>query len=163
MTRCSMLVKASTIALLVVHPGCLNAQSKEAGPALCYSIQNTINAIMGEHTHTACVPVSSRVAGDGLALGVIASKPVFFAEATKKAWLIVAALGTGHVLNTEGPGASVDVIMFADSALVAHGYGYFVPASVVKSLQRRVKADQITLDAAYSELLARMTREQSRR
>lgn len=125
------------------------AQSAEKGEALCYQIQNSVNAL-ADFTQTSCLPSAGSAPGS-YSLIVLSSKPVFSVEASKKAWLIVAVAATGDSLNRQ-PSVKADELWFSDTTLMKNRTAHVFPASLAKSLQRRVKNGQMDLEGMYSEI-----------
>lgn len=125
------------------------AQSAEKGEALCYQIQNSVNVI-ADFTQTSCLPNAGNVPGS-YSFVLLSSKPVFSAEDSKKAWLIVAVGVAGASLNKQ-PSVKADELWFSDTTLMKNRIVHVFPASIAKSLQHRAKNDQIDLEEMYREI-----------
>lgn len=125
------------------------AQSAEKGEALCYQIQNSVNAL-ADFTQTSCLPSAGSTPGS-YSFIVLSSNPVFSVEASKKAWLIVAIAAAGDSLNKQSS-VKADELWLSDAALMKNRTAHVFPASLAKSLQRRVKNGQLDLEGMYSEI-----------
>lgn len=125
------------------------AQPAEKGEALCYQIQNSVNAL-ADFTRTSCLPSAGSTPGS-YSFIVLSSKPVFSVEASKKAWLIVAIAAAGDSLNKQSS-VKADELWLSDTALMKNRTAHVFPAPLAKSLQRRVKNGQLDLEGMYSEI-----------
>lgn len=134
------------------------SQSDAVGQSLCYRIQTDVDALMENRTRTTCIPVAGRTKGS-ISLAVVSSTPVFDHGSRKKAWLVMTVLATGHLFNTNRTARVVDYVVLSDDALMQKGIGYFIPSAIARTLQRRVKADEITLDEMYSQILRNLKRQ----
>lgn len=132
-----------------------NAQSLEKGEAFCYGVQDYANALV-TYTQTKCIPAGGSKP-KSLSLILISSEPVFSVEASKKAWLLVLVGAVGKKLNDDSS-AHLDELWFSDIDRMKERIGYVLPADLAKTLQRRIKADQIDLDQMYAEIQKKLTR-----
>jgi hypothetical protein len=122
--------------------------------ALCYQIERNVN-VMIDFTNTSCIPAGGK--GGALSFILNSSRPVFSVEKAKMGWLLAAIAATGAVLN-DNKSAPVDEILMSDIALMKQRIWYRISADTAKSLQRRVKADQIDLETMYAEISKSMSR-----
>lgn len=125
------------------------AQSAEKGMALCYQIQNSVNALV-DFTHTSCLPSAGNTPGS-YSFIVVSSQPIFSVDASKKAWLIVAIAAIGDSLNKQ-LSVSADELWLSDATLMKTRIAHVFPASLAKSLQSRVKSGQMDLEEMYGEI-----------
>lgn len=142
-------LRRAVLTALLLSPGIANSQSAERGQAMCYQIEKTVNALV-DYTQTSCLPTGGRQQGT-YSFVVLSSQPVFSVEPSKKAWLLVAVAAVGDVLN-KNASVKAEELWLSDAILMKNRVAYLMPAGVAKSLQRRIKADQITLDTMYSEI-----------
>jgi predicted RecB family nuclease len=82
---------------------------------------------------------------------LIAEKPIFSDEASKKAWLIVTVGAVANVMNAHNTIKSSDVLV-SDRHMMKKRKGYKYPIALAKSLQRQTKAHQIGLEELYQQL-----------
>jgi hypothetical protein len=129
------------------------AQSVEKAKALCYEIQNYTNAL-ADFTQTSCLPSSGKVPG-AYSFIILSNKPIFSGEATKKAWLLVVVASVGKILNENSNLKAGDVFL-SDSILIKDRKCYLLSGPLVKTLQRKVKTDQMDLDGMYRAILKNM-------
>jgi hypothetical protein len=119
--------------------------------AICVEIEGPIDAL-ADFTDTKCLPAGVAAPG-GANFFLLSEKPVFSVEASKKAWILTCMGAVGFVLNDKRPTFKADEVVLSDVERMKSRTGYMVKATVLKSLQRRVKNDELDLDAAYAELL----------
>jgi hypothetical protein len=124
------------------------AQSVKKGQSICYEVQNAVNALV-DYTQTSCLPGGGKAGA--LSFIVVSSKPVFSVEASKKGWLLVAVASVGKTLN-EQPLVRIDGLWLSDSNLMKSRVAYCFPASLARSLQRRVYNGQIDLEGMYAAI-----------
>ena len=142
-------VSVSLVAAAIGFSSTTVAQPAEKGQALCYQIEKIVNALV-DYTQTACVPSAGKSPG-AFTFILISSKPVFASEASKKAWVLVAVAASGDALN-KNASVKAEELWLSDANEMKSRTAYVMPAALAKSLQRRIKADQITLDTMYSEV-----------
>ena len=150
-----VLLRVGVLAALLV-PLTDHAQSMEKGQAICFQIERFINTLV-DYTHTSCVPMFG-TEKRAFSFALISTKPVLSVEAAKKGWIISAVGSAGEILN-RNPSLKVDQLFLSDVERMKSRVAYMVSANVVKSLQRRIKADQIGIEAMYSEVSKNMTRQ----
>lgn len=124
------------------------AESLEKGQSICYEVQSAVNSLV-DYTQTTCLPGAGKAGA--LSFIVVSSKPVFSVEASKKGWLLVAVASVGKTLN-EQPSVRTDELWLSDSNLMQRRVAYSFPATLAKSLQRRVSNGQIDLEGMYSAI-----------
>jgi hypothetical protein len=139
---------------LFLLPELASAQSAEKGQAMCYQIEKAINALV-DYTHTSCLPTNGKSPGSH-SFVLISSQPVFSVEPSKKAWLLVAVAVVGNTLN-KNTAIKAGELWLSDVYLTKNRVAHVMSASTAKSLQRRIKADQISLETMYSEILKNLT------
>jgi hypothetical protein len=140
---------------LLFWPSTTIAQSANKGEALCYQIQNSVNAL-ADFTDTRCFPSAGNTP-KSLSFIILSSKPVFSVEASKKAWVLVAVAASGDSLNKQSS-IKADELWLSDTNLLKGHIAYVIPASLAKSLQRRVKNGQINIETMYSEINRNLVR-----
>jgi len=139
---------------VVTTPLSALSQSTEKGQALCYQIEKTVNALV-DYTQTSCIPSAGKNPGTHSFI-LLSSKPVFSIEASKKAWILVAVAATGDALN-KNASVRAEELWLSDATQMKSRTAYVMPAPLAKSLQRRVKGEQITLDGMYSEIIRNLS------
>ena len=122
--------------------------------AACADIEGMIDGLV-DYTDTKCLPAAV-AASAGASFIIISEEPVFSADASKKGWLLASLGAVGFVLNEKRPSFKADEVIFSDVQRMKARSGHVIKASVLKSLQRRVKAGQLSLEAAYTEMLKAM-------
>lgn len=122
--------------------------------ALCSRVVTEVN-IMIEWTKTVCIPTRGKKPG-AYSFIIISAQPVFSADKSKKGWLLVVAASIGKNLNKIPLNA--EELWLSDAYLTKSYVTHILPAHIAKSLQRQIKADQITLDMMYSEISKNLTR-----
>jgi hypothetical protein len=136
------------VTIAVFWPIAAVAQSVEKGQSICYEVQNAVNALV-DYTETSCLPGGGKAGA--LSFIVVSSQPVFSAEASKKAWLMVVVASVGKTLS-ERPSLKVDELWLSDSNLMKNRVAYSFPAALAKSLQRKVSSGQIDLERFYAAI-----------
>lgn len=149
------ILNRSVLIGFLLLPGIANAQSTEKGQAMCYQIEKTINALV-DYTQTSCLPTRGNLPGN-YSFIVLSSQPIFSVEPSKKAWLLAAVAAVGEAMN-KNASVKADEVWLSDGNLMKNRIAHVMSADTSKSLQRRIKADQITLDAMYSEISKNLTR-----
>ena len=149
----SIPIRTSLIALLFL-PALGLAQSAEKGQAMCYQIEKTINALV-DYTQTSCLPTGAKQK-NAYSFILLSSQPVFSVEPSKKAWLLVAVAAVGDILN-KSESVKAEELWLSDVNLMKNRVAHVFPAPLSKSLQRRVKAGQLGVEAMYSEISKNLT------
>jgi hypothetical protein len=149
------ILNSCVLIILLLLQSLAIAQETDKGAAICNQITTGINIII-DWTQTLCMSAKGKQPGT-YSFVVISSKPVFSAEASKKAWLLIAVAIAGDVLN-KNSSIKTEELWLSDANLTKNRVTHIMPAGVAKSLQRRIKADQITLDVMYSEISQNLTR-----
>jgi hypothetical protein len=144
------LLTAITLLGVVLVPHSAFSQSVEKGQALCYQIEKTVNALV-DYTQTSCLPTKGK-SPETHSFILLSNKPVFSTEASKKGWVIAAIAATGDALN-KNASVRADELWLSDTTQMKTRIVYVMPAAMAKSLQRKVKGDQITVDGMYSEII----------
>ncbi len=139
----------------ILLPGLAGAQSAQKGLSICEHIEKNINVLV-DYTRTSCFPSSGNVRG-AYSFIIISSKSVFSIEASKKAWLLVAVASVGDALNKDDS-VKADELWLSDANLMKDRVAYVMPVGTAKSLQRQIRANQITLEAMYTQILKCLTR-----
>ena len=130
------------------------AQPVEKGQSICYEVQNAVNALV-DYTQTSCLPAAGKTGT--LSFIVLSSQPVFFVEASKKAWLLVVVASVGKTLN-EQSSLKTDELCLSDVNLMKSRVAYVLPTSLAKSLQRQVYNEQIDLEEMYAAIKKNLVR-----
>jgi len=145
---------------LVLAPMLVNAKDPTAkgdkAVAACADIERMIDGLI-DYTDSMCLPAAV-AAPAGASFIIISEQPVFTVEASKKAWLLASMGAVGFVLNEKRPSFKADEVIFSDLQRSKERTAYGIKASVLKSLQRRVKSGKLDLNAAYTEMLGAMRR-----
>lgn len=126
----------------------------DAGIALahCSAMERMINGLV-DYTKTRCLPGTAK---KGMTFIFISSEPVFSDSAALKAWAMVVIGAFGNQFN--GTSYLTDSLILSDMRSMQQRTGYKIPADTAKSLQRRIKADQLTLEEFYAGIGASMKR-----
>lgn len=119
---------------------------------ICVEIERNINTL-ADFTTTRCWPAKDPA---GISFIIVAHAPVFTSDTTLKGWLLTVMGATGLALNNRS-NFKADRIYISDAGRMKNRRAKAIAASAMKSLQRRVKAGQIGLDAAYAEMIQKMT------
>lgn len=143
-----MRIAKTLVIFTAIFSSLAHAQSADTGEAICYETENATNAL-AHFTQTKCLPSAGKAGA--LSLIFISSAPVFSVESSKKAWLIVVVAAAGEILNSK-PRLQADELWFSDIRSMKSHIGYVLPATLAKSLQRKVYNGDITLDAMYSSI-----------
>ncbi len=143
------------LAACLLGPALALSQAQESDRALCAQIESLVDAVC-DCTRTACRPTPGGNRGMR-SFVVLSSQPVFSGEDSKREWVLVAVAAVGYALNGNAT-VQDDEVWLSDTEQMRERVAYVVSAEVAKSLQRRVKANQITLDEMYAEILRHMTR-----
>jgi hypothetical protein len=130
------------------------AQSADQGQAICYEVQNTVNALVN-YTETKCIPVAKET--EAISFIVISSEPVFSRETSKKAWVLVVVASIGKSLN-QRPRVKTNELWLSDINQMKSRVSYAIPVSVAKTLQRQIVNDKLDLDEMYSIIKKRLIR-----
>ncbi len=88
---------------------------------------------------------------------MLSNEPVFDGEDSKREWVLVAIAAVGYALNANASFQG-DEVWLPDTGQMRDRVAYAVPAEVAKSVQRRVRSNEITLDEMYAEIVKHMTR-----
>lgn len=136
--------------ILGLSGGWAIAQDADKSMSLAYQIEKNVNTLV-DFTSTSCIPGAGSEAGTTSFI-LLSSEPIFSVEAAKKPWIIVAVGAAGDVLNRNSS-VPVENIVLTDSSLMKRRIIHVIPAERVKSLQRKISSDQITLDQLYREIL----------
>jgi hypothetical protein len=143
------LLTGGILIILTMLPSLSTAQENHKGAAICNQIAIEVNTVI-DWTQTLCIAARGKQPG-AYSFIVTSTQPVFSAEASKKAWLLMAVAFAGKNLN-ESPSVKAEELWLSDANLVKNRTAYILPARVAKLLQRQVKSDKITLDGMYSEV-----------
>ncbi|MBI3416057.1 MAG: hypothetical protein HY043_12225 [Verrucomicrobia bacterium] len=127
------------------------------GKGLAYDIEKVVNALV-DYTSTACIATVGKQS-DSYSFIIISEKPIFKVEAAKKGWLLTVAGAVGKTLH-DNPKFSADEVWVSDASLMKERRAFAVDASLLQSLQQRVKGDQMTLEQMYTEITRSMTEKQ---
>jgi hypothetical protein len=148
-------VLIGAIAGLLACWGCTGAAfaDDEADTALsyCADMQQKIDALV-DYAKTTCIPAKGKTGMDFIFLS---DQPVFSQEAAKKGWLIVVVAVAGDTFNKVP--LKTEQLIVADQDMMKSRKAFKIPAGTARSLQKKVKAGQIGLDAMYSEIGNSMT------
>jgi len=143
------LLIAIMILVTLATPRLALSQSAEKGQALCYQIEKMVNALV-DYTQTSCLPTAGKSQGS-YSFILLSSQPVFSVEASKKGWVLVSVAAAGDALN-KNVSVKAEEIWLSDANQMKNRIAYIMPSELAKSLQRRIKADEINLDTMYSEI-----------
>ena len=109
---------------------------------LCEEMGHQVDVLV-HYTAAKCIPALMSTGTDFI---FISEKPVFSVEASKKAWMLVVVLAVGKTLNSEKP-FSMRTKYFSETCSMAKETTYVtIPASLAKSLQRKVYSGEMSLD-----------------
>jgi len=135
---------------LTVMP--LPADESVETAGLCRQIENLINALAHD-TRTQCIPTSDHGA---LSFVLISEKPIFSAEASRKAWLIVTVGAVANVMKGH-PNIKGSDVLVSDTNMMRNRRGYKYPIALAETLQQQTKAHQIGLEELYQQLNVALT------
>ncbi len=144
-----------SLAAGLLAPALVLSQAQESDRALCAQIESLVDAVC-DCTRTACRPTPGGNR-EMRSFVVLSSQPVFSGEDSKREWVLVAVAAVGYALNGNAT-VQGDEVWLSDTEQMRERVAYAVPAEVAKTLQRRIRANQITLDEMYAEILKNMTR-----
>jgi hypothetical protein len=102
------------------------------------------------YTTTKCLP-SSGGRKNVLSPVLIASAPIFSAEAAKKRWLIVVVGAVGKVMQ-DNPSMGVKEVWVSDVNLTKARKAFSFSGALAKRLQSKASPDEITPEQLYSQL-----------
>jgi len=120
---------------------------------LCSEMEPLINTLI-DYSYTKCLP--NITGAKGTTFIFITEKPIFAAEASKKAWVIVVVAAVGKTLNDK-PSYRADKIFFADVSMAKDKSYYTVSAALAKSLQHKVYSGQMSAEAMWGQISAALT------
>ena len=129
-------------------------QQLDTATAVCYGVQTSTNTLV-TYTETMCIPSPGKEGASSFL--VISSEPVFSAEASKKAWLLVVVAVIGKEMN-DRPTFRGDEVWVSDVNQTKARVAYVLPTSLTKSLQSRAYNGQIDLDQMYAEITRNLVR-----
>jgi hypothetical protein len=116
---------------------------------VCHQIESNINALV-DYTTTKCFPGSGEKRS-AIGLILIADKPIFSVEPSKKAWLLVAIAAVGKFMN-DHPNIEIEKIFLSDANLMKTRKGFSFRAIFAKVLQKKVYDDQFDLEEMYRQI-----------
>lgn len=137
---------------LVLSAAPLPADESVETAGLCRQIEKFINALAHD-TRTQCLPSSDHGA---LSFILISENPIFSAEASKKAWLIVTVGAVANVMRGHTNIKSADVLV-SDTNMMKKRRGYKYSIALATRLQQQTKAHQIGLEELYQQLNLALT------
>ena len=147
-------VVATLMLAVLAVPHWAVGQGTEKGQAICYQIEKTVNALV-DYTQTSCIPTRG-MAANSQSFIVLSSQPVFSVETSKKAWILVAVAATGDALNKSGS-VKADELWLSDANQMKARTAYVMPVSLARNLHRQVKAEQISLDEMYGQIIRNLS------
>lgn len=127
--------------------------SQKTGEALCAEMSNTINTIV-DFTKTICFPAAGKDKNT-YSFMLASEQPVMQIPDAKKAWVLIAVSAAGYSLN-QHPQIKTDEIMLTDAMMTKMHKVQTIPAKLAKELQAKMSTDQMTPDAAYSQISANL-------
>ncbi len=133
----------------------VSAQSPQTAMSMCRQIENDIN-LMAPLPKITCSP-GTGTANRSLFFIIVASRPVFAVESSKKAWLIYVVAAVGKQLNDNGAVIAEEVAV-SDATLMQDRVAFTLSADLVKSLQTRVRTGQMNFDDMYLEIQRNLKR-----
>ena len=146
-------VLAFTLVLLasamMFRPAIADAQASEA-IRICNKMERQIDLLV-EYTKTLCLPAQGR---NGVSFIFVSQEPVFSSEASKKGWLVVVVAAFGATFNANA--MKSDEVIFSDVSMMKSRSAFRMPAKTARTLQRRVKNGEITIDSMYERITAAM-------
>jgi len=104
---------------------------------------------------TTCLPTSGQRPGFNSAL-FIANAPIFSAEKSKKAFLIVACIAAGGEMNKTA-GYKMSELWFTDVENAKREVAFSIPATDCKTMQSQVHAGNLSLEDMYGRLNTKLT------
>jgi hypothetical protein len=122
--------------------------------AFCSRVAAEVDLLI-EWTETVCIPTKGRQPG-AYSFLIISAQPVFSAEKSKKGWLLVVVGSVGKNLNKIS--VKADELWLSDVNLTKKHVTHVLPANIAQSLQRKIKADQISIDTMYIEISKNLTK-----
>ncbi len=134
---------------LVLFPVFAHPQDITAAKGICYDSERLMNLLV-DFTETKCIPARTPNK-ETLSLLIVSSQPIFAVESAKKGYLLAAVGALGYTLNSN-PKTKVDEVWFSDVQNVKKLKVWMVSVDLLRSLQRRIKSDNLTLKQGWSEL-----------
>lgn len=119
----------------------------------CQRVSRNIDTLASSF-RTTCLPAAGGKPGVNSAL-LIADAPVFGTEKSKKAFLIVACAAAGSEMNTNAR-LRLNELWFSDVERTKQRVALSIPASECKSMQSRVHAGNMSIEALYSRLESKL-------
>jgi hypothetical protein len=124
---------------------CIAADNSEKAKAMCYDIENYINALV-EFTITKCLPIGG---AENVPVSVIlvSEKHVLENDLQKKGWLLTSVGAVGLIFNRNNmEGDQIGFMEFKPE----NKNGLLFPITKAKKLQADIKSDKITLEEMWA-------------
>ena len=137
----------STLMALGLTAGGSAGPTAQDGLLLCAKIERNVRALI-DWTTTECQFGTN--ADGGFDLILVSSQPVFSVEASRKAWMLVAIAATAEATRTSS--TRTGQLVMTDRNLVADRKGYAIDTAAARSIQGRMKRDELALDDALAEI-----------
>ncbi len=148
-------MRVSTISILAL--GLLAAVQAAADPVdqFCQQVAQNIDTLASTF-RTSCLPTAGGKPGVNSVL-LIADAPVFGAEKSKKAFLIVACVAAGSEMSKNSR-VRLNEIWFSDVEGTKQRTAYSLPASECKVLQAQIHAGKLPIEGMYSRMESKLVR-----
>lgn len=121
-----------------------------AGKAFCFDVENMLATLIGTG-EARCLPSAGKTAGTSNPI-LIYARNVLSDPAKKQPTLLMTVAVVGKAMR-DSSGIRIGDVVVSDIGSMKDRWALKFPGSLAKSLQIRMSADQIGLDAAYAELL----------
>jgi len=146
------MIRASMFVLCIVASGEARADEQTVlAEGYCAEMEGDINALV-DFTRTKCIPAKDP---DGMSFIFVSEKPVLSVPAAFKGWVISVTAIFGDTFNKNNFKTSAILVTDIDHA--ADKKGFRIHSKTARTLQRQVKADQITLEQYYEGIKADLT------
>lgn len=119
---------------------------------LCVDIKRLANGMFPE-THTECLPSGVKEGKNATNFIIITKEAVFSVEAARKAWLLAVVGAVGKVMN-DHPRMELGEVWVADAKSVKERKAWSLPGGLIKNLQAKLYVGKMTIEQAYSQILA---------
>ena len=148
-------MRTTTVSTMFLALSTAIAAAADPVDQFCQQVSRNIDTLASTF-QTACVPTAGGKPGVNSAL-LIADAPVFGAEKSKKAFLIVACVAAGSEMNANAR-LRLNELWFSDVERTKQRIAYSLPAAECKSLQAQVHAGKLPLETMYTRIESKLVR-----
>ena len=148
-------MRISSVSIFVVALFAAMQAAADPVDQFCQQVARNIDTLASTF-RTACLPTAGGKPGV-ISVLLIADAPVFGAEKSKKAFLIVACVAVGSEMNKNSR-VRLNELWFSDVERTKQRIAYTLPASECKVLQAQVHAGKLPIEGMYSRIEAKLAR-----